>query len=273
MLQNLRMKLRAHPVVGTIAVMLIYFVSNNLLSGLFSLLPGSLAVDALLQALIIIWAFALVKITGFGAVYKKPALGRSMLLVLPFLILYGLLFIGQAASVFYMPEMQWAPLFDMLYGLLLLFAVAFGEESIYRGIVVNLLAHGGLKTRRDILRVVLLSGFLFGAIHMTNALSGVTLYSAFFQSIGAAACGCLYAAYYLRGGSIWGVIAFHFMMDASALFEALFLVDGGVTEQLNTISPTVLLMSAVMLLLSMFLLRKSRCADIIAQREKHFSDL
>ena len=89
----------------------------------------------------------------------------------------------------------------MIY-ILTMFLVGMNEEVIMRGIVLNLFADRFSNTRRGVLAAIILSSVIFGAAHIPNVLSGVPLSSALIQALQATLLGVLFAAIYLRSGTV-----------------------------------------------------------------------
>lgn len=73
------------------------------------------------------------------------------------------------------------------------------------------------QTKRGILWAIILSGVLFGAVHLTNISQGVTVTSAMIQAINAAFLGVIFGAVYARSGNIWLVMTFHALVDFASL--------------------------------------------------------
>lgn len=268
-MESLRTTIRKHPLAAAVCVAVASLGGNKLIAQLFSLIPGSILPGVLAEIFTMIFTVSLVLICGYGYTYKTRGLRKTLLAAKPHLLLYApLLLLTILLNLFVSPDTQWLPAGEILYGLLILFGIGFNEESIFRGVIVNLLADKGLNSRREILRVVFLSSLVFGVLHMSNVLHGVTVYSALFQSLNSVAAGCLFAAYYLRGGSLWGVMFIHALQNASGLFDYLFLQGGDAAVSINHIGAQTLLITAVFFLIALVLLRKSKCEEIIARYAK-----
>lgn len=269
-MENLRIHLRKKPIAASVGVLLAMFAGHRLISVVFNLLPDTLLFHAMREAAAILMVLGLTAACGYGWVYRQRGLGRTLCVMLPYILLilpFSILTLIAASGT---PEIAWLPLPNILYGLLTVFGIGFREESIFRGVIVNLLSEKGLRTRRDIFVTVLLSGCLFGAIHLINVFAGATLSSAVFQSLSAAAAGWLLCASYLRGGSIWGLIAVHVLQDATSMFEHLFTEGVSSADSINAIGPDALFIAAIFTLITLFLLRKSGCKKIIERHAKEF---
>lgn len=167
------------------------------------------------------------------------------------------------------PETAWQSPVGILYGIVMLFGIGFREESIFRGLFVDIIAKKYAKDRRGIFVTAIASGIVFGLIHMTNIFTGVDLFSAAIQSVVAIGAGFYFAAVYLRGGSLWTLIIMHALADAASMFMPIFTMDGGsAIDTINNLSVINLLPFFMLSGISLFLLRKQKCDEIIARYQK-----
>jgi membrane protease YdiL (CAAX protease family) len=86
-------------------------------------------------------------------------------------------------------------------------AVAFGEESVFRGLVLRALRPSGA------LRAAIVSSLLFGAIHSVNLLGGMSPVYVLLQMVWTTLLGFALAATVLATRNIWPAIAIHFAID------------------------------------------------------------
>lgn len=123
------------------------------------------------------------------------------------------------------------PMLALGYGAVALL-VAFGEEGVYRGIVL------GALSRRSLWTAALISSLLFGATHLLALTHAKAEYAPFFigQAGAAAAIGLLFAGLTLRYRSIIPAVFFHFLLDAVQFWNG-----GGVRSTventLNNLTP------------------------------------
>lgn len=105
----------------------------------------------------------------------------------------------------------------LVTGLLVVWTVAaFGEEMVFRGLVLNRTAELFQRSRAAWVAAVLLSSLVFGLGHMYQGLSGVILTFL----VGIVYC----AAYFLSGKCLWAPILIHGIYDTAAFF--LIFLDG-----------------------------------------------
>lgn len=85
--------------------------------------------------------------------------------------------------------------------------VAFGEEAVFRGVVLRTLLARGARP------AILGSAALFGAMHVVNLLQGSHPVTVAAQVLMAAGLGVGFAAVALATGSLWPLLVVHFLMD------------------------------------------------------------
>ncbi len=145
--------------------------------------------------------------------------------------------------------------------------VGLAEELMARAVVAEtLLEHFGTE-RGGVLKATLLSGLLFGLLHIGNVFS-VSLSFGIPNTISAFALGCVLAAIYYRCGNIWATITLHafydigvssivVFMNMGTIQDAAALAESGDSSPLFTII-TVIIKFA----LAYFLLRKSKAPEV-----------
>ena len=101
-------------------------------------------------------------------------------------------------------------------------AVGFGEEGLFRGIVMTTL---GLERPR---RAILLSALMFGAIHLAGLLSPIDYRLVLAQSASVIGLGVILGAVRVRTGSIWPGIIVHAVLDFCGIAAG-----GGVVEAMQ----------------------------------------
>ena len=136
------------------------------------------------------------------------------------------------------------------------------EELIFRGVILNLFLERFSKTKRGILWAVILSGVLFGAVHLTNISQGVTVTSAMIQAINGAFLGVIFGAVYARSGNIWLVMTFHALVDFASLMGSGIFGAGTTVEQINQMSAANLIAVPVLLIPCIVLLRPKKLLEM-----------
>ena len=134
------------------------------------------------------------------------------------------------------PDAKVVSALEILFFAATMFLIGWTEELIFRGVILNLFLERFSKTKRGILWAVILSGVLFGAVHLTNISQGVTVTSAMIQAINAAFLGVIFGAVYARSGNIWLVMTFHALVDFASLMGSGIFGTGTTVEQINQMS-------------------------------------
>ncbi len=88
------------------------------------------------------------------------------------------------------------------------FLVGVSEEVMFRGILFR-----AFEQTMSIWPAILLTSFLFGAVHALNVFITGELGLAIMQSIAAGMSGLVFLAIVLRTGSLWTAIVYHFLWD------------------------------------------------------------
>ncbi len=159
---------------------------------------------------------------------------------------------------------QFKPISGIFFGIfVLIFGIGFIEESLYRGLILNIFAKKYLDKPNGIFKILMFPAIIFGAIHIFNIFTGISLEKAILQTILAFFVGILLNAIYLRGGNIFVLILIHAILDASGLFDYLFLKTNlTISDSINNMHYTPLFLAPLYLLLTFFLLRKSKLKEI-----------
>lgn len=227
------------------------------------LLPGGLWSALLFETILMVIPFVLLLIFGDLKVYVKGSITETAFagayLLLGQLTLFG----TTLAEALKNPDTNWVSTGWIVYGIVELIGVGFREETIFRGIVTNQIAKKYVKDRKGVLITAFVSALIFGFAHMTNIFYGVSLLSGTIQSLAAVGIGFYLSAVYLRGGNIWVLILMHTITDAASLFYASFTSSVTSVDVINELSLMNLTPLVVFGAAGLFLLRKSKCAQIV----------
>ena len=90
------------------------------------------------------------------------------------------------------------------------------EELIFRGVIISTLMRQW-KDRNLFRQAALVSGIVFGLIHAANIFAGADPLQTLFQVIGSVSVGFIFAAVYLRTGSILPCMLYHALHDIIAI--------------------------------------------------------
>lgn len=264
---------RAHPVLYSVAAVLAT-VLLILLAGLTvqfvaaAFFPqGDYYVVMFWQELLAAAAvYGLLRVSGCGRVLlqKGCGLGRGLLIGIYPLVL--IVFAGASNLALVMAEnAAWAPWYHSLAFLGTMLLIGLTEELAFRGLVAGTLLEAFGPGRAGIWKAAALSGALFGAAHLSNAL-GASLPGVCIQMAVTSVLGMLFAAIYFRSGNLWVTILLHAAMDTVGLIgSGLFIGTSGgdtVAEAISAYGLINLTPAVTYLLPTLFLLRRTKVPEI-----------
>lgn len=152
--------------------------------------------------------------------------------------------------------------FAIIGYLLMNLSIAFGEEVLFRGIMLNLMKKVWAGQNGVILKAVLVSSVLFGLKHINNLLTYPNqIVTTGAQILFAGMAGMYLAAVYIRSQNIWVCIFIHFLEDIAVTIMELFS-----SQTLNNSVADIGIMQASMMILiqipyvivSLLMLREKR---------------
>ena len=113
------------------------------------------------------------------------------------------------------------PPLQILWYVLCMLAVGLAEELTFRGLVTQMIYEKYGYNSLGVWLSVVVSGLLFGAVHLVNAAGGEGyILGVLVQMVGACSVGKCLAAIYLRTRSLWTVVLLHGYMDFCALMTS-----------------------------------------------------
>jgi membrane protease YdiL (CAAX protease family) len=136
---------------------------------------------------------------------RSLALGLAIGIVLPFVILLILRFLG-IAMVSYQPKLwQSKDAYQIIFATACLaIFTGLAEEVVFRGMAVREMA-----LRYDWLLATVVGGVYFGGVHLLSRLRKITLVDALWILMGSMLVTILFVALYRRSQSLWLPIGFH----------------------------------------------------------------
>ncbi len=245
--------------VGFIAVINLY----DLIYRFMPVLPGY-GTQMLAELIAGTYALVLLLLFGYGKILKEKGAGFVKAFYIGgFMIGYCFyVLIAQCYVQAMTTDKQLEPFVNILMFVVTMFLIGWAEELVFRGIILNLFLDRFSKTKKGILGAIILSGAIFGGIHLFNIFSGVSVVSAVVQAINAMMLGIIFGAIYARGRNIWVVIVAHAVTDMAALLGSGFFGTGTVVDGINSISPLNLVASALLLIPGVILLRGSKLSEM-----------
>lgn len=161
------------------------------------------ATTRVVVAVVLLRVLRLSRVSGLLA---RPA-PRTLRLAVPLLVLPVL-------PAVLGPGLAAAPAWRFAVAGVLTATVAFGEEVVFRGVVLRVLLRRGVRT------AVLGSSACFGAMHVVNLLAGDHPVTVVAQVLMAAGLGVAFAAVTLATGSLWPALAVHLLTDLANAVQA-----------------------------------------------------
>ena len=270
-LKQIRDFSRNSPIYFSLGFTLLVTLLNQIFANLFYLLPPNIWMDILYEVVCIIWPVALVVIFGYSFSFRRRGIRATFGASWFLFVFYGILLISQVGMKSSNPDMPWKSDLEIFYGILMLIGIGIREEILFRGVITNAIALKYASSTKGLWITVLSAGAMFGAIHLSNVFTGASFTGALVQAIGCFGGGALLCAIYLRGGSIWVVALLHSLRDAPGFVDMLFISAPGsqsASEIISGYGLTAIPVIAVDLLLTAFLLRKSKRQKILDRIER-----
>ena len=137
------------------------------------------------------------------------------------------------------------------------------EEVVFRGVIISTLMRQW-KDRNLFRQAALVSGIVFGLIHAANIFAGADPLQTLFQVIGSVSVGFIFAAVYLRTGSILPCMFYHALHDIIAIACESNVSENGIMSARAFWWGDVfnLAMAAVMTAVAFWLLRDAKTEQI-----------
>ena len=213
----------------------------------------------------------LVMVISFKNTYifteKKEPFLKSVYLGLPMLIFSGISLLTVVTT-----KMEVNSSFINL--ILFCISVGIAEEFMCRGWIQNEFIERFSKNYKEVFVSILLSAFIFGAMHITNIFNGQTVFETLMQVVQATSLGFLLGSIYYRSKNIWAVIFLHAFYDFSFMLpEVNSLKDCtgnavlSTSAQLETIYASILI-SIIFFVSGLIVLRKNKVMNLINKNDK-----
>ena len=102
---------------------------------------------------------------------------------------------------------------------LVLFAITVGmaEEFFFRGFIQEEIVNAYGKTRKQVIISIIISGIIFGVVHLSNALVNQGIITTLMQVLQASCLGILIGSIYYITKNIWSVVFLHSFYDFAIL--------------------------------------------------------
>lgn len=214
--------------------------------------------------------FAIIIILLFGLKYVLKRKGTGFfkglipcLYVLATLIYSGILQISN--SLFFGHEL--AGIGDILVFLATMVLIGITEEFIFRGFIAEIIFQKYAYNYSGVWFSVIVSGIIFGFMHMSNAASVDNTASVLIQSLSATAIGMTYCAIFYRTRNVWVCVFLHFLNNLFALAPAGIFKASSISESLGSYTSVNLIGIIPYIIVTAVLLRPEKANDLFIKKQ------
>lgn len=245
----------------------IYLVSNTLLFklNLGNVYPQFIS-ELILATLAVVIAIIYKKIDALKFTFK--GFGTGLLCSLFLLITPAFILLSIAIKT---PEKYAATIsiFEIIASLLTALLIGIAEELLYRGTLLNyFFDFFGRDSKKNVLKAIFCSSFLFGISHITNILKGAAISGTIVQIINAVCVGVLFSAIYFRSNkNLWPAIIAHAFFDFASLISTGILTGNSIKSSIGSYDSSALFVSFIALMIGLFLLRKKKITPLLSESE------
>lgn len=213
--------------IKVLVIFIIFEIFSNLLGsyvalGIFKSLSGKymiyLVSEVVLVLFVLILCIVLKKLNIFKN--KNMSFKDSVFLCIPILLLSFIILLGNLNELF---KVSSGDLISLIFYVI---CVGIFEETLFRGIIEGTLIDEYGTSKKRVITSIVLSGLIFGLVHLSNLLMGqdvLTTMMQFFQSM---AIGILFGTIYYVSRNIWALIFLHSFYDFTVLLGEVNLVTG-----------------------------------------------
>lgn len=184
------------------AWLLLPWTAGTRSAGAWTVLVG-VGLTRVAVAVLLLRVLRLTRVVGLAA---RPA-PRTLRFAVPLLLL-------PALPAVLGPGLAHAAAWRFAVAIALTATVAFGEEAVFRGVVLRVLLRRGVRA------TVLGSAACFGVMHVVNLLAGDDPVTVGAQVLMAAGLGVAFAAVTLATGSLWPALVVHLLLDLANALQA-----------------------------------------------------
>lgn len=146
------------------------------------------------------------------------------------MVFFLLAVVGCAMYAFQAMEQGLAlkPMGELITFVVFVILVGLAEEIFFRGIIAESILKRFGNSVSGVIFSVILSGIIFGVVHILNFFSGQSLEESVIQAIATSMLGILLSAIYVRHRNIFGVAVLHALLDFMTMFTRGFFQGGSI---------------------------------------------
>lgn len=236
MVSTLPDKLYRHPYIFCCIYLLLVYLTYSVLGFLnpfiwsYAVIPDDLVVPKAVMSLVAGMFWPSVFLLVFMLLFRKDIYflkGKASPFTCAYLCIVCFLFSGASIHLVHFlaePSKYNITLQTVLHWL----SPGIGEKILFRLIPVSVLIYSGVSPGVT----AVLTGIMFGSMHLVNVLSGAPVFTTWLQVMMAASSGMLAAAIYMRTGCIWICMLEHSVQDIMVFSSASSIYDvSGVATQ------------------------------------------
>ena len=228
-----------------------------------SMLNGKYMIYATSEFVVFILSIILLKIRKKSYIFKerKIPFTKSVETCLPIVILSIIVLFSNAGQLIG-TKINTSNLVSLIVYVIL---IGLFEEIFFRGIIENELLEKYSSNKKEVIVSIIISGVIFGAVHLTNLLAGQDLLTTMMQFVQTMAIGILFGTVYYKTRNIWAMIFIHSFYDFSVLLSEVNLITNCGYADNVPISITAASMVASLILSLIYLLYS---ASIFEEKKK-----
>lgn len=230
----------------------------------------------LLELIVLCIAFVMIYLTGQTHILKcsinsfVKSIWSGMIffvLAIPGCILFAMEGIGQGVV--------YKSAFEIMAFIVFVVAVGLAEELVFRGIIADSIFEHFGNSKAGVIMSVLLSGCLFGIMHIINVFYGQSSEETIIQMIATSMLGILLSAIYIRHKNIYGVAFLHATLNFMTMFMQGFWYGNTLQYHYEDINfweslKQSLTSQSVFIIATFFVLRPSIVRKIIDERNNTY---
>lgn len=148
---------------------------------------------------------------------------------------------------------------EILFFLAGVLLIGVSEELVFRGTVFDFVHDAfGSSTHAGAVRTALVSGCIFGVMHLFNLTGSEKPAAVFCQAAAVCGVGIFMGAVYLRCRNLWIMMLMHAFSDFVPLLKTGFLAEGTITNAIDSHDLRTIMLGAVYALVGLYLLRPEK---------------
>ena len=272
MLKKIRNLAYTHAIFSSLIIAFLFYFIMKGVSAVFNVLPDLLVVDYIEEIFCIIYPIGIVILFGFSSKLKSKNFFKGLLCGMVFIALQLTALLTYFIDKLSNDAIVWKPWYLIILGIISTIAIGVRDECFFRATIQNILAQKYAHSIKGVWFTAIISAIIFGLIHMFNVFAGVDVLSTIIQSVTNIGVGLFFAALYFRCGNIWTLIAVHALTDTSGLFSYVFCYASE-AEIISAISWHSLIMGIILVGVSIFMLRPSKCKEILKRFDEFECEL